>query len=320
MQIIGHEPQLNQLKQAAQKGQLANAYLLTGTEGIGKKLAVTHFAMWLFCASGNKPCENCPICQKIKHNTHPDFLIISVEEDKKDISIEQMRQMQGRVQMHPMEAPRKIIIIDDAERMNSSAANSILKVLEEPPNLTHFFLISSRPHMLLPTIISRCQKITFSPPPQDKIVDHLIKTKGIDKITAQMLTELTNGSLGMSLNFPLETVDDVIASLKKIWGKSIKPSEIIAIAERWGKSDVNPAAILTVLTGIYHDIWAMQNTQQKPAVFNELSNEMTAIAQNSPRHVTQKRISLLIVAQSDIEATYNKQLLFEQLLFTLAGQ
>lgn len=333
MQIIGHRSQLNQLRKAAVSGQLANAYLLAGPEGIGKKLVVLEFAMELFCANVaaeftlpklsrassaatyGHACAVCPQCQKILHNTHPDVSIITVLEDKKDISIKQMREMQSTIQMHPLEGKYKIIIIDNAENMSISAANSVLKALEEPPKATHFFLITSRPHILPPTIISRCQKIHFSPLSLPEIIPHIQKETGVDEETAGLLASISCGSLGLALTLPIGTLNDVTASIKKVLART-GPAEIIETAEKWGKSDSNHGAILSVIISIYKDIAVYQASKKAPS-FAKLSKDIINIAKTSDTSSVQKKISAIFSAQNDIETTYNKQLMFEQLLFTL---
>ena len=306
MNILGHQNKLEQLKRAAASNQLANAYIFTGSEGIGKHMVALHFASELL---GND--------ERVINGTHPDAINISLLDGKKDISIEQMREMQSRVQLHAMEGKFKIVIIDNAERMNTAAQNSILKTLEEPPAFTHFFLITSRFEMLLPTIVSRCQKISFSPLPFKEIVPIIKDRLRCDGETATLLADIAHGSLGLALTLPVETVKNVVVSIKKIWSAST-PAKTLAIAENFGKEE-DPSTVLTILTAIYNDI-ARCKMLKRPPVFKDLSSEITSMSQNMPIHIIQNKLSLLIAAQNDAQATYNKQLMFEELLFTLSPQ
>ena len=291
MNLIGHIEEIELLKKAEKENRLASAYILSGPEGVGKKLVLQKFIMGLYCESA---CGVCPKCQKIVNDSHPDIFNVSLEEDKKDISIEQMRTVQGKVQMHPLEGRYKFVIIDNAERMNQAAANSALKILEEPPRDTHFFLITSRSHMFLPTIISRCQKITFSPLPVEEIVPIIEERLKTDKETAGMMALISCGSLGLALTFPVDTLKDAKETITRIQ-KTRTPSEIIATAERWGKSDANHLAILAAIASVYRGTLAGDPAGSLP------------------------KLQRIISAERDLEATYNKQLLFEQLLFALTS-
>lgn len=316
MRVIGHSGQLERLKDAALSGRLANAYLLAGPDGIGKRSALQVFIMWLFCGNkDNAPCLECIPCRKVLHGTHPDVLSIAVEDDRKDITIEQIRKMQDAIQMHPLEGRYKVIIIDEAERMNDSSANSALKVLEEPPSSTHFFLVTSRPHMLLPTIISRCQKIGFSPPPPSETIPFIMEKRGTDRETASLLVSISGGSIGTALRLPVEAITDVTESLKRLWNKA-GPTEVMAMAERWSRPGVDHSAVLLTMISIYRDIATCQAGGKTLFQGNMLKDIMKIAGSSTPESIN-KKLHAIISASFDIEATYNKQLLFEQLLFAL---
>lgn len=320
MDLIGHKEQLEKLRTALASGQLAHAYLFSGVEGIGKKLAALEFVRTLFC--GNRdlqgmPCGTCIQCQKIGHGTHPDVFRLEVMEEKKDIIIDQTRELQASIQMHPLEGKYKVVIIDNAELMNQAAANSVLKTLEEPPENTVFFLITSRLNMLLPTIVSRCQKMFFSPPPEADSIKLIKERLEVDEAKARLLYTLTCGSIGGALNFPEEMVAEVIAGLKILW-QGTSPKEILALSEKWGKGDdADPLNVLTVLMSIYRDIYVAKTTG-KPTMFSELKREIEKAASSLSQDSLQRKLSAIQSAQQDAETTYNKQLMFEQLLFTLA--
>jgi DNA polymerase-3 subunit delta' len=313
MHIIGHKPQIEMLQKTVKEDMLASTYLFSGPDGIGKKLCAIKFAMEL----NSDSCGNCPACQKILHNTHPDLLVVTTEEDKKEISIEQMRIMQSQIQMHPLEGLYKIIIIDNAENMNGSAANSILKTLEEPPKKTIFILITSRPYRLLPTILSRCRKIRFSPPSFEETVNLVKSTREIDEATAKIIVSVAGGSPGNALIFPIDILKDVADSLSKLLSRPTA-SEVLAIAERWGKDNSNQHAIVSSLLSIYNDMYVYQ-ASKKATSFSSFLPNLTEIASNTPPSLMQKRLALISSAGNDIETTYNKQLLFEQLLFSLSA-
>ncbi|MBI2342474.1 MAG: DNA polymerase III subunit delta' [Deltaproteobacteria bacterium] len=291
---------------------LANAYLFSGPDGIGKKMCAIKFAMDI----NSDSCGSCPSCRKILHNTHPDLLIVATEEDKKDITIEQMRIMQSQIQMHPLEGLYKVIIIDNAEDMSGSAANSILKTLEEPPKNTIFILITSREHRLLPTILSRCQKRRFSPPSFEETVSLVKSARETDETTAKIIASVASGSPGIALKFPIDILKDVAESLSKLLSKP-RASEVLAIAERWGKDSSNQHFIISSLLTIYNDMSIYQASKKIP-IFSAFLPNLTEIAASTSPSIMQKHLASICSAGNDIETTYNKQLLFEQLLFSLS--
>jgi DNA polymerase-3 subunit delta' len=193
--IIGQERAVNILKGTLSQHRIPSAYLFTGESGIGKKFTAINLAKVLNCQKaehsafstppypplskggteggvvsklqtpnselGIDACDACPSCKKIDAQTHPDFLLISPE--KGEIRVDEIRTIEGRLSLAPYEGRMKVVIVDDADTMNQSAANAFLKTLEEPPPQSLIILISSSPDMLLETIRSRCSRINFQP-------------------------------------------------------------------------------------------------------------------------------------------------------------
>jgi DNA polymerase-3 subunit delta' len=147
------------LKGILKTGRIANTYLFLGAPETGKRYAAIQFAKALNCEKAG--CEECPSCIKIGELSHPDIHLIIPEAGKESVSIDQIRDMQREAYLRPFVAKFKVYIIEEAERMPEEAANSLLKIIEEPPKNTIFILATSSPQELLPTIISRCQMVRF---------------------------------------------------------------------------------------------------------------------------------------------------------------
>nr|HID58885.1 DNA polymerase III subunit delta' [Desulfobacterales bacterium] len=198
--IIGQERPIRFLQQSLKKGMVANAYLFTGIEGIGKRTTATVFAMALNCLSpdGASPCGSCRSCRKIGSGNHPD--VIYLERKGAFIRIDQVRELFREISFRPFEGKKRVVIITNAHTMNHEAANALLKVLEEPPAKTTFILTASQESDLLPTIVSRCQHITFSPIPAEKIAEVLIQERGLKKEEAMPLAVCAGGSLKKALS------------------------------------------------------------------------------------------------------------------------
>ena len=220
--IIGQERAINILKGCIARERIPHALLFAGDEGIGKQLTAINFAKALSCRKegGNSlfyfgaeqvtgtpdselidACDECPSCSKIESGNHPDFFFIGPEGDGGQITVASIRQLEEAFSYKSFEGSWKIAVIDNADRLNQSAANTFLKTLEEPPPQSLFILVSSRPDMIIATIRSRCQRINFSPLPVDAMSSLLEdKLQGADHEQTRLLSMLSGGRLGYALN------------------------------------------------------------------------------------------------------------------------
>lgn len=147
--------------QAAGRG-LSHAYLISGPAGSGKRTLARLMAAALVCGgAGERPCGVCPHCRKALGGIHPD--IITIGDDGKDIAVAQARFLRSDAYIRPNEAERKVYVVQNAQTMNASAQNAILKLLEEGPAYAAFLLLTDNPGALLPTIRSRCEGLSLSP-------------------------------------------------------------------------------------------------------------------------------------------------------------
>ena len=152
-------------------------------------------------------------------------MVISPE--KNVLKIEQMREMKQTAYLKPMVGRKRVFIIDQAEKMNEEAANSVLKILEEPPSFTHLILITHNPYLILPTIKSRCQELGFSQISKHDIQKVLVE-RGQEEKKARIISLLVRGNLKQAINLDWE---DVQPLREKAWqlfngvwsGKGISP-------------------------------------------------------------------------------------------------
>lgn len=205
------------LKRILEARRIPGALLFAGEDGIGKKLFALEIARALNCRSpqGVEGCGQCPACVRIgKFNfpasndsddwkgiiwtDHPDVGMVVAP--KRVLLVEQMRLIEREANYRPYEGKARVFLIDDAEKLNDSSANALLKVLEEPPHTSHIVLLSSRPDMLLPTIRSRCQMIRFSPVSPDEIEVHLLENKIARASEARIRARVARGSFGRAIS------------------------------------------------------------------------------------------------------------------------
>lgn len=201
--IIGHQKQWQFLKKSAETNRLSHAYLFFGQERLGKKTLALEFIKFLNCQNNNqlsKPCQQCSSCKDIQKRQHPDLFWI--EPVGKEIQISQIRNLQWRLSLRPFLAPFKSAIIDQAHCMNSEAQSCILKTLEEPSGKAILILITEYPELLFPTILSRAQKIRFSPVPISEIEDYLKKQR-ISQEKKDKISFLSLSKPGLAIDFIL---------------------------------------------------------------------------------------------------------------------
>ncbi|MBI5249242.1 MAG: DNA polymerase III subunit delta' [Desulfomonile tiedjei] len=195
--LLGHDKLLLFLERTAREGRPAHAYLFSGREGVGKKLAALRFACLLNCPDKrNDPDDSCQVCRRIIQGAHPD---VRVEEPEKGmIRIEKVRSLNRAFRFAPIEARYRVVIINDAHLMNLAAQNAMLKTLEEPPAFAVLILVSSRPSVLLPTVRSRCRRLRFGSLPTESVA-LILERKGISRSKALVLAAMSTGSAGRAL-------------------------------------------------------------------------------------------------------------------------
>ncbi len=213
--LLGHQKQWQFLKNSYEAGNLSHAYLFYGQEHLGKKKLAFEFIKFLNCQSDSiKPCQTCRACQDIEKGIYPDFSL--VEPEAREIKIAQMRKIEYYFSLCPSVASFKAAIIDKAHSMTRDAQSSFLKTLEEPKGNTIFILITEHPEMLLPTILSRVQKIKFFPVARTEILSYL-KKQDISDNKAKEIVNFCSGKPGLALNFLKEPqkLEDIKQRIKK---------------------------------------------------------------------------------------------------------
>lgn len=215
--LIGNEEAKARLGRMAASGRIPNALLFAGPEGVGKKEFAFEFARLLMCRAGG--CGTCSICSRIGKveipkpekgedfdrvflSDHPDVGLVVPY--KRNLRVGSIRALEREANFRPFESERRIFVIDDAEKMNVSASNALLKTLEEPPATTDIIVISARPDSLLQTIRSRCQMIRFVPVEARSIETFLRSSGTYSAEDAALASRAARGSVAKALSLDLE--------------------------------------------------------------------------------------------------------------------
>ncbi|UCH51544.1 MAG: DNA polymerase III subunit delta' [Chloroflexota bacterium] len=206
-QTIGQPEALALIEHSLKTGNLAHAYLFVGAPHIGKTTLALDLARAVNCQGNQPPCGECQSCRRITDGKHTDITIISLNPGKDsgetksrvEISIDDIRELQHNASLPPFEGKCKVFIIDGAEYLSTEAANCLLKTIEEPPPQVMILLLTANESRLLPTVVSRCQRIELKPLVSDEIEKILTESNGVDGDRAKLLARLSQGCLGWAL-------------------------------------------------------------------------------------------------------------------------
>lgn len=200
------EPALALLRQSLAAGRLAHAYLIVGApRGVGGSLAELVVAMLYCTAPDARPCGQCPKCRQIAAHAHPDVLWVEPQKKSRGILTAQIEKIQAHVNLTCFEGGWKAVVFLHADRLNPQAANRLLKTLEEPPAKCLFLLVTDQPSALLPTVVSRCQRVVLA------AADIVTGLKLRDAVILAM-----TGITGQSLVAAVERARKVLAVLKQV--------------------------------------------------------------------------------------------------------
>jgi DNA polymerase-3 subunit delta' len=205
--ILGHDRPIEALSGLLDRERLPHAMLFHGFEGVGKATVARRLAAALLCHDGG--CGACEDCRLFDKGNHPDFVVVKLElrkdkkEHRKQIVVDQIRQLSTLVGLAPRKGARRVFLIDPADRMNMEAQNALLKTLEEPPPRAVLILIASRPHVLASTVRSRCFALGFAPL-HAKDLATLLESRGYDRREALERAALAEGRPGRAMDLDVE--------------------------------------------------------------------------------------------------------------------
>ncbi len=195
------------LSTAYKSQRLPHALMLVGPEFVGKTHFSYQLARYLLCQNSTDKavCNKCQACLLASAGTHPDWINVQPEDKRKALKVDTIREAQEKLQQTAQQGGNKICTIAPAEAMTDSAANALLKILEEPPDNTYFILVTHQSQRMLPTIKSRCQQLRLGVPSKQSLVSWLTtEHEGKDVIEAVRMSrgfpERANDILGSGIN------------------------------------------------------------------------------------------------------------------------
>ena len=278
--LAGNERVKDVLRRMLEKGRVPGALLFAGEDGVGKRQFALELAKAMNCRNpkGAEACDECAACARIGRSVFPPY---DTEDDNKEriiwsehidvgmvrpykriIRVDPMRELEREANYRPLEGRARLFIIEDADKLNDSSSNALLKTLEEPPETTHLLLLTARPAVLLPTIRSRCQQIRFAPLRVEEMEKYLVSERRLPKGEASLLAHLARGSIGRALSTDLasyRTQRDAMLEVLSSLALTGDRARLLRIAEEMNdakrKEEYEPR--LDVLEMLVHDVWAI---------------------------------------------------------------
>ncbi|MDD2431525.1 MAG: DNA polymerase III subunit delta' [Firmicutes bacterium] len=246
--VIGQENAKKILETSIKNDSICHAYLFSGPKGVGKTTMATELAMVLNCEN-KTGCGTCSSCRRISQGIFADVKMILP--DGPSIKINEIRKLSNFIFMSSYEGKFKVGIIQDAEKMREEAANSLLKTLEEPPKNSIIILTAQNQYAVLPTILSRVQKINFHHLAARDIIDYLVEHKEATKEEATKIADYCGGSLGKAIELQSSEDIKVLFSMatKVIDGLCTFPAhQLLEIASTVGRERKQAARFLELLS------------------------------------------------------------------------
>ncbi len=311
-------PQWQRLCAQQQSGRLPHALLLSGPAGVGKRDFAQALANQLLChqptAAG--PCNHCHSCELRIAGHHPDLVLVSPEADGKPIKVDQVRLLIDHLHSTAQQGGYRVVIMEPAEALNTSSANALLKILEEPGESTLLILVCHQPGQLMPTIRSRCQRIDFTTPPAAQATAWLSENLGLESERADQLLRLSHGA-------PLKARSlyegDLLEQRKKLMSGLADllrgRASVTDLALQFSKFDL--LQCLDWLNSLLSDIVRMQLAGlPEPVVNPDMTRMLQAVAKQAHSakifaladRIQEERVSLML------RQNPNRQLLLERLL------
>lgn len=299
------QPIAEKLRQVVKQRRVSHAYIFAGPRGVGKTQAAVSFAMALNCLDEVAPetgeaCGKCHNCLRIANSNHPDVLVI--EPDGKSIKIDQIRQTQKDIGFKAVDARYKLFIIREAEALTDQAANSLLKLLEEPGNNMASILLVENYQQLLPTIRSRAQLFSFQPQEPFAMLEASVEDGA----------ELIAGLRNIVLEWTEEIASRRYAAVHRVANQLNKDQEL--------KDNIK--LVLDMLLLWYRDVLNIKLGRVRIAESAELSykEQFTELKKQSGQLSEEDLLLLLeriIEIKKRLDYNVNLQLLLEQMIFSL---
>jgi DNA polymerase-3 subunit delta' len=335
--LIGNNDTKVLLQRLAANSRVPNALLFAGPEGVGKKLFAFELAKILLCKNGG--CGTCSICTRIgvfdipKPEKGEDYDVVFLSDHpdvgmvvpyKRNLRVGAIRELEREAHFRPFEADKRIFIINDADKMNDSSSNALLKTLEEPPATTYLILVTSRPDALLQTIRSRCQNIRFAPVASTAIAD-LLSTGKFSPDDASLAARVSGGSVGKALGLDIHWFRQVRESMVEVIRAALLSgsiSSMLLTSELMNdaKNKDRYEDTIAILESLIRDVFALAKGTDRSSIANA---DIADILLKLSTEATTSKIECWITEIEELQFNYlvniNRKVATDGLFVKMAG-
>jgi DNA polymerase-3 subunit delta' len=322
--IKGQDKAKQMLATAIRNGKTSHAYLFRGASGVGKKMMAHALAALINCRNPTslECCATCPSCKKFQSDNHPDFQLI--EPIGVGIKIDQIRTLQKSLAFPPFEAKTRVILLPDIHdtMRRPEVANGLLKTLEEPPEDTLIILTGDEAGSILPTILSRCQVIPFTPLPLPEVAE-LLTEGNLSKEQALTLAAIAEGSPGRAkhhLNKGFLELRTTITNLLCRAGSPHTVSEVYQLAKECSELKDDTTELLDLLGSWLRDLILLRLEGTEARLLNIDLDNLAEGAElwSTPALLT--CLDALTTARKQLDRNCNRPQVFEVLFFALLSE
>jgi len=341
--IVGNDSVKIILRRLIANQRVPASLLLTGDDGIGKKLFALELARSAICLAqiDGEACGNCSACtrsasftmpdpedrdayKRVIFSSHPDVGIVAPY--KRNISVDAIRHLESEANFRPYEASARFFIIDEADKMNDPASNALLNCLEEPPETSHIFLTTSRPDSLLPTIRSRCQVIRFAPVSTTAIEEYLFHHLAFSHDEARLSARLSRGSIqrAVSLNVKkfrqrrdkmLRVLTSAIDARDQV--ELLKTSEELNDAKNKEHFEEN----LDTLQSLIHDVWLVSIGGHPDRIANtDVADQLIKLAQWASPSALSAWVNEINLLRENLSVNINRKIASDALFIGMTAR
>jgi len=321
--ILGHEWAIDLLQCHLTSERVRHAYLITGPQGVGRRTLAIRLAQALNCsqpAEPGIPCGTCRACLLIERMQHPDLAVVQAEEVGKALKVDQIRELQRSLSLSPYEATYRIALLLRFEEANASAANALLKTLEEPPPKVVILMTASDGEALLPTIVSRCEVIRLRPLSLDQVSEGLQAQWDLPAPNAKLLAHLSGGRPGFALrlNQNLELLEQRQIQVEEHQRLlSASRLERFSFAEEITKDRTILLNTLQTWLTLWRDVMLRASGSSAPLTNIDHLNHIEVLARSFDLNTAMGTVNQLERAIEQIERYMNARLVTEVLMLDL---
>jgi DNA polymerase-3 subunit delta' len=322
-ELIGHSNQIETLRRALLNDRLHHAYLFLGPDGVGKRTLAMALAQAIHCSElQGDYCGRCVNCASIIHGNHADVRFIGPLLGKKEIAIQQIRELERELRFRSFGGKQKIAIVDPVTLMNAAAQNALLKTLEEPPAKSLIILIAPNGGGLLPTVRSRCLRLSFAPLPCAEVAAFLQAKHRVKAEEAVFLAAMATGSIGVALSLDQEGLIEKRKTWTEMLG-SLKPGDYqaaVVTAEALAATRNGALEFFKWAESWYRDLLVYRVTRNSEELVNlDMLAQIEQQAAASKVENSLAAMAGIADAAAGIQRNLNRRMVLEKLLFGVVG-